>query len=247
MATISAVSLPKVSNRTVGDDARFCVHFPRSAASLAGFRRWVKSDELPESVRVAFVDGEIYYDMSNEEMETHNKPKNEILRVLMNLNRKLKIGTYYGDGVLLTHEDAEVSNNPDGIFLRRATIRSGKVHLVPREGEQEQFVEIEGTPDWVMEVVSNGSVRKDTQQLLSAYHSAGIEEYWLIDARGLEIDFQLLHWRENDYAKAPAQGGWQTSKVFNRDFRLVRQRDDMGMWEYTLRTRPKSSRRKHAR
>jgi Uma2 family endonuclease len=244
MATVSLPDRPAfLLRKTAGENGRLCVRIPCSAATLAGFRAWVKSDAFPEHVRVTFVDGEIYYDMSNEELETHNKPKSEVLRALMNLNRKLKLGTYYGDGVLITNEGAEVSNNPDGTFIRQATLRSNRVRLVPREGAQGQYVEIEGAPDLVMEVVSTHTVRKDTQQLRQAYHRAGIPEYWLIDARGDEIAFTILHWHKDEYQPGPSEG-WQHSRVFNRDFRLLRTRDDMGLWEYTLQSRPTVRRRK---
>jgi len=227
-------------------DGRLCVRIPWSAATLAGFREWVKSDGFPEKVRVTYVDGEIYYDMSNEELETHNQPKVEVLRVLVNLNRRLKLGKCYGDGILLTHVAANVSNNPDATFIRRATLQSQRIRLVPRNGTADHYIEIEGTPDMVLDVVSNDSVRKDTRQLRGAYHKAGIPEYWLIDARRKEISFQILHRQEDGY-EAGNPGGWQTSRVFRRDFRLVRRRDDMGLWEYTLQVRPSPASRKRKR
>jgi Uma2 family endonuclease len=230
--------------RTVSDDGRLCVRIPRSAATLAGFRAWVKSQDFPEHVRVTFVDGEIYYDMSNEELETHNQPKSEVLRVLMNLNRKLKLGRYYGDGVLVTNEAAEVSNNPDGTFIRAATLQSGRVRLVAREGVEGHYVEIVGIPDMVLEIVSAGSVRKDTQQLRAAYHRAGIPEYWLIDARQEEISFQILHWQRAAYKPGPGTGSWQQSHVFNRRFRLTRQRNELDLWEYTLQVRAAGERKR---
>ena len=67
-----------------------------------------------------------------------------------------------------------------------------------------------------------------------AYHRAGIPEYWIIDARGEEIDFHILHRRKSGYASAPARGGWQRSRVFGRSFRLDRKLDEFGLWEYTL-------------
>jgi Uma2 family endonuclease len=37
-------------------------------------------------------------------------------------------------------------------------------------------MELEGTPDWVLEVVSQSSVAKDTKWLRESYHKAGIPE-----------------------------------------------------------------------
>jgi Uma2 family endonuclease len=216
---------------------RYHLIVPPSAFTLSGFRAWVKADDFPERVRVTFIDGEIYLDMSNEEIETHVAVKTEVGRSLSNLIRELKLGKYYGDGVLVTNEAANVSNNPDALFLSWDTIESKRVRLIPREGEEGQYTEIEGTPDWVLEVVSDSSVRKDTRRLREAYHRAGIPEYWLIDARGQGIAFQVLHRRKNGYAAAPIREGWQRSRAFGRSFRLVREHDRAGMWEYTLESR----------
>jgi hypothetical protein len=65
-----------------------------------------------------------------------------------------------------------------------------------------------------------------------------VREYWLIDARGEEINFQILIRGESDYAATVGRGGWQTSVVFKRRFRLVRQRGRMNLWEYTLEVKP---------
>lgn len=227
--------VPAASDRS---SSRLCLRIPTSASTLAGFRAWATSDNAPEKLRLAFLDQEILLDMSNEELETHNKVKMEIARALLNWNRETRRGTFCGDGVLLTNEAAEVSNNPDAVFFSHESVRSGRVQLVPREGRQGQYIEIVGTPDWVLEVVSQSSVRKDTEQLRGAYHRAGIPEYWLIDARGATIAFQVLYRRKNSYVAAPARDGWRRSRVFGRAFRLDRQSDALGLWEYTLHIRP---------
>lgn len=217
---------------------RRSVRVPAEATTLPGFRAWVASDDFPDKLRVTFIGQEVYLDRSNEELETHNKVKMEIARVLLNLNRELQRGTFYGDGVLVTNVAAEVSNNPDALFVSWEAVESQRVRLVPREGAAGQFIEIEGTPDWVLEVVSAGSVQKDTQELRGAYHRAGIPEYWLIDARGEEIIFQILQRRKTGYAATPNRDGWQRSRTFGRSFRLRRERNRLGQWEYTLDVRP---------
>jgi Uma2 family endonuclease len=214
-----------------------CLRIPSTIGTLDGFRTWATSGMVPEHLRVTYVCGEIYLDMSNEELETHALVKAEIARGLMNLNRDLNGGKFYPDGVLVSNEAAGVSNNPDGTFISWKALDAGRVRLVPREGAQGQFIEIEGTPDLVVEVVSNSSERKDTEQLRKAYHRAGIREYWLVDARGASVDFQMLHWRKTGYVAAPPRADWRRSRVFDRGFRLVRRRDRLGLWEYTLEVR----------
>jgi Uma2 family endonuclease len=213
---------------------RVNLRIPESAFTHAGFRAWATSGDVPEHVRTAFIDGEVHLDMSNEEYETHILVKGEITRAIMNLNRERQLGKFYPDGGLVTNEAAGVSNNPDASFVTWEGIEAGRVQLVPREGEPGQYVEMVGTPDWVLEVVSRSSVQKDTTRLRQAYHRAGVPEYWLIDARGAEIVFQILYRRRTGYAAAPQRSGWQHSRVFGRGFRFVRRRDRAGLWEYTL-------------
>jgi Uma2 family endonuclease len=210
------------------------VSIPTSAFTLAGFRDWATSDDFPEHVRAAFLGDEVFIDMSNEEPESHISVKDEFIRTIKNLNRELKLGKFYGDGLLVSNEEANVSNNPDASFYSRQALQSGRARLVPKADRPNRYREMEGTPDWVLEVLSDSSVRKDTQQLREAYHRAGIPEYWLVDARGDEIHFQILYRRKSGYAAAPVKDGWQHSRVFGRSFRLVRQQDEFGLLEYTL-------------
>jgi Uma2 family endonuclease len=211
---------------------------PPSAHSLAGFRAWAKSADFPERGRISFIDHEIFIDMSPEELETHNKVKTEIGRVLANLNKRLKLGEFYSDRTLVTNVEANVSNEPDAAFARWETLEQQRLRLVPREGEEGKYMELEGTPDWVLEIVSDSSVRKDTRRLRERYHRAGIPEYWLIDARGENLAFQILVRAETEYTAAAGRGGWQASPVFRRRFRLARRRGRLNLWEYTLQMKP---------
>ncbi len=224
---------PGVPSRQFTDPG-VCLRIPRTAFSLNGFREWVLSDEFPEKLRVTFVDGEIYLDISKEELQTHALVKAEITRVLMNLNREFKLGQFYLDGVLVSNKRARVSNNPDAVFMKWETLEEGRVHLVEGKKKQDQLMEIEGSPDWILEIMSDSSVRKDTKKLRSAYWRADVLEYWLVDAREPHINFQILHWRKKGYVAATAKEGWQNSRIFQDDFRLVRESSRMGLWEYTL-------------
>lgn len=237
MATVSTPrprrSATKISSAPVVAD-RWSFRIPASALTLDGFRDWATSADFPQHIRAAFIDQEVFIEMSNEEPQTHVGVKTEITRVLATLVRDLKMGKFYADGVLVSNEDASVSNNPDASFFTVESLQSGRVRLIPKKDEEDRYREVEGAPDWVLEVVSDSSVEKDTAKLREAYHRAGIAEYWLIDARGDEIVFQILHYRKNGYAAAPLRDGWQRSRVFGRSFRLEREHDEFGLWEYTL-------------
>jgi Uma2 family endonuclease len=215
------------------------VRVPPSAYTLTGFRAWATSDDFPERGHISFIDGEIYIDMSPENIDTHNQVKGEITYAVIKLNKKEKLGKFYPDRALVTNVEANLSTEPNATFATWESLESGRVRQVPREDKVGKYMELEGSPDWLAEIVSDSSVRKDTKLLRQRYHWARVGEYWLIDARGEDIDFQILVWGELDYEPAvTSRGGWQTSPVFNRRFRLTRRRDRMGFWEYTLQVKP---------
>ena len=209
-----------------------------AARSLDGFRAWAHSDDFPQRGRVSFINGEILIDMSPEELEKHSKVKSEIGSVLHRLCRELNLGTYYPDGTLLTNDDAELSTEPDGLFASWEAFRSGRLTRAPRKDHPDEFVELRGSPDWVMEIISRSSVAKDTARLRESYHRARIAEYWLINALEKQIDFQILTYRASGYAAAKSRQGWRRSPVFGHDFRLRRQRDELGDWQYELDYKP---------
>lgn len=47
------------------------LHIPPEAHSLSGFRRWVLSDDFPEKLPVTVLQGQVFVDMSKEEISTH--------------------------------------------------------------------------------------------------------------------------------------------------------------------------------
>lgn len=231
MATVLKSPTPHIIvDHDLDDD--FLLHIPSDAHTLAGFRKWVLSDEFPEKQRVTFLNGEIYLDTSKEDIFTHAAVKTPIAGEMGGLVGDLDLGDLFINGVLVTNVEAGVSNNPDMVAVLWESLESGKVRYVTNN--KDRSVEIEGSPDWILEIVSDSSVTKDVHDLREAYHRAGIREYWLIDARGEEIDFQILHWRKTGFAAAPRKAGWQRSRVFGRGFKLDRARDRRGAWRYSL-------------
>jgi len=100
-----------------------------------------------------------------------------------------------------------------------------------------ELATLESLPDLAVEIVSDSSVDKDTRRLREAYHQAKIDEYWIIDARGQEIVFQVLQWRKTGYAAAPVRAGLVKSRVLSQSLRLTRKRDRRGGWKYSLERR----------
>jgi Uma2 family endonuclease len=206
---------------------------PKWVTNLGAFRRWLDTDDLPEHTRAWFLRGEVWIDMSKEQLYTHADLKAEITGVLRTLAKADKLGRCFPDGVLLTNRKADLSGNPDAVFVSFESLNAKRVTLV--EGKEGGFVELLGTPDMVLEVVSDSSERKDNQTLFEAYYDAGIAEYWLVDARGSEIEFHVYKRGAKRYSVVKKQpGGWVKSPVFGKSFRLARGTDATGNPEFTL-------------
>ena len=205
----------------------------RATTSLAAFREWAGTPGLPEKTKLCYHRGEVWVEMGKEQIHSHVDVKTEICRVLANLVREERTGKYRVDGLLLTNVRADLSCNPDGVYVSNDTLTSKRVKLVG--GKDGGFVELLGTPDMVLEVVSDSSERKDNQTLFEAYYDAGIPEYWLVDARGTEIEFHIYKRGAKRYTVIKKQpGGWIKSPVFGKSFRLVRETDATGNPEFTL-------------
>ena len=207
---------------------------PARVRDLTSFRSWALTDQYPERGRVSYLRGELWIDVSPEELYTHNQVKTEYAAVLKTLVKATKMGRYFSDGVLLSNDAAELSTVPHGLFASWRSLKTGRLRRVRGT---EGFVEFEGTPDLVLEVVSKSSVRKDTVVLPELYWRAGIPEYWLVDARSERLRFDILRRARSGYRKSPARGGWTRSRVLSRSFRLRRLKDELGDPDYVLSVR----------
>jgi Uma2 family endonuclease len=214
------------------------LRIPASALDHEGLRRWATSDSFPESVRVAFAGGEVWLDRSLEELETHNKVKLKIASVLSQIVEDENLGEVFADGVLVTHEQAGLSTEPDLTFVSWNSFESMRVTLVEKAGRPKRYVELVGTPDLVVEVVSDSSVRKDTQLLRTAYLAAGIPEYWIVDARGAEIHFEILQNQGGEFRPSAPANQPQTSRVFARRWSLSRALNRGARFTYRLEALP---------
>jgi Uma2 family endonuclease len=211
------------------------IRVPSEAETLAGFRRWLESDDLPDEARICYLKGDVWIDLSKEQLFSHGQVKTKFAAVLTALVEAGQLGYYWVDGVLLSNEAAEISNKPDGVFVSTTSLQTGRVHLV--EGMESGYVELEGSPDMVLEVVSDSSVQKDTVVLRQAYWEAGIREYWLADARQEPLTFDILKHTSRGYAATRKQDGWVKSAVFGKAFRLTQQQHALGHPEFTLAVR----------
>lgn len=211
------------------------VTIPDEVKDLESFRHWVDSDEFPETGRICFLCGRVWIDMSKEQLFSHNQVKAEYTRVLHHLAKYVCRGLFFADGAYLTNLEADLSVQPYGCYVAYEALRRGQARLV--EGAREGYLEVEGTPDMVLEIVSTSSVEKDTVSLRELYWRAGISEYWLVDARGDRPNFTMFRHGARGYVAVRKPGGWMKSEVFGKSFRLVRGKDELGHPEYTLEVR----------
>ena len=157
---------------------------------------------------------------------------------MLQLVEDLDIGEFLTDGVLYSNVPAGLANAPDASFLKWETTESGRVRLIARRGVEGQITEIQGPPDWVMEMVSHSSVGKDTRDLRIRYRRAGIPEYWLIDARGADIDFQDAGAARQPLRRRPAARRLVRLAGFRPCVPPRTDRNRAGRWQYKLHHRP---------
>lgn len=204
--------------------------------SLRDFREWALSDRFPEQARIDYIAGCIEVDMSPEDVFTHGTLKTEIVRALTQKVKSAGLGYVLSDRTRVSCPGADVSAEPDVVFISDASLDSGRVRLVPKAaGGPDRYIEVEGPPDLIVEIVSDSSVIKDTRRLPAAYYAAGVAEFWLIDARGESLFHKIHRPGAAGYeAVEPDAGGFQHSVVFDTRFQLTRQRNRSGRWVFDL-------------
>jgi Uma2 family endonuclease len=213
------------------------VEVPMDLRCLADFRRWATSEGFPERGRIDYIAGRIDVDLSPEELHTHGKLKTEVVGVLGRHVKQAGLGELYTDRARLSCPDVDLSVEPDLVFVSESSLDSGRVRMVLKAGgEPDRYVELEGPPDLVVEIVSDASVRKDTERLPGAYYRAGVSEFWLIDARSEDLVFRIHHRGASGYEPAvPDADAFQGSAVLDRRYRLDRSRNAKGRIVFDLR------------
>jgi Uma2 family endonuclease len=207
--------------------------------SLAEFRAWATSDECPEKIRVDYIAGRIEVEMSPEDLFTHGSLKGKLVLVLGQMIEEGDLGEFFTSETRVSCPRADLSAEPDFVFVSHESFETVRVRAVPKSsGKPDRYVELEGAPDLVVEVVSDSSMAKDTLRLPEAYWRAGIPEFWLADARGQDLFFRIHRRGADRYEAAPVNAdGFQRSAVFGVWFRLTRRRHRGGRWRYDLERR----------
>lgn len=202
---------------------------PWEVRTLDGFRNWYRSIE-DSRVRACYAGGNLYIEMTPQNLKTHLRLISEINRVAGNLVRELDLGVHHEHGCWLTSDGADLSSEPDGCLVLWETFESGEARI-----ESDDEIQLVGRADLVLEVVSKTSERKDTVDLTDRYARAGIPEYWIADGRCNPPSLRILTLAGGSYTGAvPDDEGWLTSPLFGRRFRLRRITDRMGDPDYRL-------------
>ena len=77
------------------------IHIPTNSTTWEGFCAWAISGNFPVYGRVPYLNEEVIFDMSPEELETLNKVKTAVSRRIFFLSQELELGPFYDDRTLL--------------------------------------------------------------------------------------------------------------------------------------------------
>ena len=215
---------------------------PVDATTFDGFMDWITSETVPKRFRITFLHGELHIEGTSSSMEeifAHVLLKTRISYALTSIAVTLRTGMALGDGVRFANRDAGVSAEPDAMFCTFAAIEAGRVRFVEQRPGSGRFMSVQGSPDLLVEIISDSSVRKDMVQLRADYFTAGVREYWILDARQQPLVFHLLTRDDaaTDWSEAaPAADGARRSPVLDRRVSIVRGTDPIGgiEWNVTL-------------
>jgi Uma2 family endonuclease len=208
------------------------IEVPAWVVDHSSYRRWATSDGFPNIGWISYLDGVFWADL-NMERVIHNQIRGQIGAVLAFLVQSLTLGRYFADRMLITNRRAHFSTEPDGMFVSYESIRGGRVLM--KEGDD--TVELVGSPDMTLEVVSASSIKKDTEILPRLYRRADVREYWLVNPLGGQLKFEILQIAAKGYEAARNRNGWLKSEVFGKSFRLTQSLGPDGMTEYSLQVR----------
>lgn len=209
---------------TVISDQYGEIAIPASVVDVRSFLDWIDTADLPEKLPVSFVRGEVRVDLAMEELFAHNQLKMALGVTLGGLVEQQDLGFFIPDGMLFVNDAAELVTIPDAIFVTHDAVTTKRVAFTAGKSRGAVATRVVGSPDLIVEIVSRSSEVVDTEWLMSAYHDAGVREYWVIDARGDDLRFVIYSRREREFVAVRRSAGWLRSGVLNQSFRFVSQK-----------------------
>ena len=213
------------------------VFVPPGIDTLQAFRRWVHFASLPEKLPIHVLRSDVWLDCERADSLANILLRGELSAVLATL-ANADNGLYATAGMLWSNDRAGFATLPDGFYMSRASLKAKRVWFSNGGNPKAQATEVVGAPDIVLEIVSDVSEDKDTNWAMSAYFDAGIQEYWVFDARDLDdMQFTIFKRGRKEFIAARASGGWTKSAVLGKSFRLTQTEGDDGNPEFTFEYR----------
>ncbi len=127
--------------------------------------------DWPEDVRYELIDG-IAYAMAPAPTRTHQNLVGELFFQVKNALKNKPCQTFVAPfDVRLPHAD-EADEQIDTVVQPDVLVVCDPAKLDERG--------VRGAPDWVAEVLSPGSAKRDLIVKLAVYERAGVPEYWLL-------------------------------------------------------------------
>lgn len=142
-------------------------HVPSTAWQLNGFRAWAQSDGFPKNGRIDYLAGDIDVDMSPEDLQTHGTVKTAIAAALFSHVSRPRRGFVFVDRTRVAScQPPGLSVEPNLVAVLFSSLDRGLVRQIPAAAKGPgRFVELEGAPDLVVEILSDSSVTKDSERL----------------------------------------------------------------------------------
>ena len=141
---------------------------------------------LPEGERAELIDGQIYY---------MAPPKR--------VHQKLSMGlsTLIFDYIRKKGGACEVYASPFAVFLNKddSNYVEPDISVICDKSKLDERG-CNGAPDWIIEIVSPGSVQMDYFTKLFKYRTSGVREYWIVDEQKNRITvYDFMSGTVNDY------------------------------------------------
>ena len=158
--TLQALEQLFADTMTVREEAEYQIH-TQGSYTVEDYR------VLPEERRVELIDG-VFYDMASPTF-LHQRITGEIHRQIANfiLDRGGDCQSFVFPVDVQLDCDEKTMVQPDvGILCQDDKIRKWGVY---------------GAPDFLLEVISPSTKRKDYTKKLAKYMEAGVREYWILD------------------------------------------------------------------
>lgn len=220
--------------------ASWPITLPPNVSDFDVFLKWVDSDEFPAGVKASYIDGKIWLEPRMDDYAHHNLLKLAVAAMLRAYGRETNLGEAFVDGamVALPPDDPDaLGREPDCGFNLYDSFRSGRVQVLSRVPGGSGM--LAGQPDLLAECLSDGSVQKDTVDLRATYLRMGVREYWVLDGRGEELNFELLCREDgvNQWREVPSDAqGYRFSALLNRRVRVERGTNPVGhvQWDVLL-------------